>query len=371
MIHLLCGNGRSGKSHSATEYYLIPYLKAGRTIVTNIPLRLPDGSEWDGSSDKPLLLHDYPDGQIIFFNKMDPISSVPGSDEFDQSFFMDFDRFPKGSVFVIDECWRYWPAGLRQDKLSIKNKEFFKEHGHRAGSDGFTTEIVLITQSHKDLATFVLSLVDKTFYTTKLDMLGAKGSYHLDIHQKVPKSETQKGYKTQKGTYKESVYKYYISHTDSDAEDSTGREEIQGDRSSFLKQFIVKISLLLILLVVAFIFVKDIFSVDEEVSNVEVTVSDDGNSVHSENKTEKKRTAELEDFAIPGQGIVYITGYLKTPSLIHFFKTSTGYTFTSDQLRSMGYRLQVKSLCIVTVTDYNDLQMVARCGQGALSKEGK
>ncbi|QIB64057.1 zonular occludens toxin domain-containing protein [Kineobactrum salinum] len=79
----------SGKSYSVVEHVILPALRAGNIVWTNIPMD-PD-------------LMDSEFGGLL---KQFKISEI----EENQNWFQE--TFTPGATIVIDEAWRLWPAGL-------------------------------------------------------------------------------------------------------------------------------------------------------------------------------------------------------------------------------------------------------------------
>lgn len=88
---------------------------------------------------------------------------------------------PAGALIVIDECWRYWPQGMKADVIPEEQKEFFAMHRHRTG-DGLSTDIVLVTQDLQQVAAYVRNLVEKTYRMRKLTALGTRQRYRVDAY---------------------------------------------------------------------------------------------------------------------------------------------------------------------------------------------
>lgn len=196
---ILCYSGRvgSGKSYSAVAYTLIPALKAGRKIVTNLPLKMEE------------ILKDYPKADIELFKIYDV----------DDTFF-DLEQCPHraGAVWIVDEAWKRWPQGQRVDLMHKAHGSFFAEHRHYVGEDGYSTEIVIVCQSLSQLSAFIRELVDTTFITSKLDKVGASNKFRVDIYsggQVIGRPDYHQLISKEFGSYSENFWRYYQSHTKS------------------------------------------------------------------------------------------------------------------------------------------------------------
>lgn len=197
-IDLYAGKPRSGKSYSVTEHVIIPSLKEGRHVITNIPL------------EREQLLADYPAGQITQVQK-------GWENEPDWA-----DGIPNGAVLIMDECWRRWKSGQKVTQANPKDLELFKEHGHRVDDDGKTLRVVLVTQFASDLPSWLREMVDQMYFSTKLAAAGAKNRFRVDIYEGAPtgaKIPQNLLIRSTFGSYKPEIYKYYRSATQSSTGD--------------------------------------------------------------------------------------------------------------------------------------------------------
>ena len=150
----------SGKSYSAVSEVILPALKDGRKIFTNIPL----------------VIDQLPPGASELAVQFDMQDLIDNPNWFD-------DKFEPGAIILIDELWRLWPSGLKANNALEQHKEFLSMHRHKVGSNGRSSEIYLLTQDLSQIANFARVLVDKTYRTTKLDVIGKPNSYRVDIFQ--------------------------------------------------------------------------------------------------------------------------------------------------------------------------------------------
>lgn len=194
-IQFFCGRPGSGKSYGVIENVLLPALKLARPIYTNIPLNMD------------AIAVDFPDSfaEIVCFNNED----VTG--EFLMS-------MTGGAVIILDECWRWFPAGQRVNDVDQNFKEFFAEHRHKVGVGGLTQEIVLVSQSPSQIAKFVRDLIDSTVLTIKNNGAGSDKTFSVKIFSACIQSIDRTGEANQTGIgrYKPEIFKYYKSHTKSD-----------------------------------------------------------------------------------------------------------------------------------------------------------
>lgn len=231
-----------GKSYGVTEHVIIPSVKEGRHVVTNIPLEREE------------LLADFgtPDSQI---------TQLP-EDWFERPDMADF--VPAGSVLVLDELWRRWPAGLKANQANLADKALLAEHRHRVDEQGRSMRIVLVTQDLSQVAAWVRILVEQTYKMTKLTAVGSTKKFRVDIYrgaptgQNIPKSHL---IRQMFGQYKPEVYRYYKSATQS-ATGNVGDESKADRRGNLLKSPFIIFSLVapIILIPLLIWYVVGIFS---------------------------------------------------------------------------------------------------------------
>lgn len=182
----------SGKSYSVVKFSILPSLKQGRQVITNIPLTE--------------LAHDQFPGQI---------RQLPHDWYNDEAL---FESVPHGSVVVLDELWRRWPKGMPATKVPFRDKEFLAEHRHLVDEAGNSTRIVLVTQDLDQIAAFATMLVDTTYQSVKLSALGSNKRFRVDIYsgaakgQRPPKSRLLRSVFDK---YEKTIHQYYQSATKS------------------------------------------------------------------------------------------------------------------------------------------------------------
>lgn len=209
----------SGKSYSAVALQIIPALKAGRKITTNMPIK------------QDLLETDYDaKGRIRTFTTQE-IEANPER-------LMEI--CPEGWILILDETWRLFPAGWQVSKIPDAYKTFMAEHRHRVDEDGNSTNVVLVTQDLAQISAFARQLVETTYVTTKLTTLGLQKRYRVDVYSGAvtgDKATEQRRLRQIFGTYEPKIYRYYTSHTQSlaKAEGTTQEGSIDG-RNNILKR---------------------------------------------------------------------------------------------------------------------------------------
>lgn len=212
----------SGKSYSAVENVVIPALKAGRPVAHNLTLNEACLTAVCGHDVSRLLI------QIPMDCTASELIAIP----------------PPGAVIVIDEVWRYWPAGTKANEVPKDELKFFKEHRHRCDDQNRASEIVILDQ---DLGTgipaFLRSLIETTYLHTKQTAIGAKTRYRVEVY-----ARCQSALKPQKtallrkmlGKYKPEVFNCYSSHTQAVNVGEAGLEQMPDDRANVWRSWPVR-----------------------------------------------------------------------------------------------------------------------------------
>jgi zona occludens toxin len=183
----------SGKSYNAVANVIIPGLEKGRRVVTNIPLNAE------------LIEEKGYRGQLVQFDSAD----------YQEKGFIETYVAPNhGALYVLDEVWRLWPSGLQQSKMPKDQQQWLAEHRHHTGEDGFTDEIILVTQGLGQIAAPVRQLVESQYRHTKLTSAGSKKAFTVKVYQGGDVNPRDSDMVNQlHGKYSPKVFQWYKSHT--------------------------------------------------------------------------------------------------------------------------------------------------------------
>ena len=251
-IALMTGRPGSGKSYEAVAYAIMPALAAGRRVVTNIPLdiqtigvilgkqitssgwALPDAlacsdaaarlaadaylNENGREADSALLdsveraiadigdpaamrlaAWDEPAADVLYFpsdvwhtpakpGKGDAARGWQTATHVRAIWFRTALETP-GALFALDEMWRLWPSGQLQATVPVDERSFLAEHRH-AVADGRSQEIVMLSQSRRNMASWPLAQVDHWVQLNKLNKLGLSNGYKTRIWDGVERDAT-------------------------------------------------------------------------------------------------------------------------------------------------------------------------------------
>lgn len=220
MINGLEGIPGSGKSYEAVVFHVLPALKAGRRVITNLPLLVPVlealdpcyvdlvelrtksqpvRGNWDAEG-----VDDKGNGQAYTLYAAgyvaEPVRNVPifGS-VWDYYSEWKHPESGRGPLFIIDETHLALPAmGTSQEVI-----EWFKLHRH------FNCDVLLATQSFRDINQPIARLMAMLIKCRSADILGKPDSYVRKVHGgyrgAVISTETRK--------YEKQYFGLYRSHT--------------------------------------------------------------------------------------------------------------------------------------------------------------
>lgn len=232
-VFAVVGLPGSGKTYSVVEHHIFPALRQHRCVVTNVPLK------WD------LVRAQFPGCDLRQVN-VETWVTEPDRIEGD---------CPAGSVIVLDEVWRLWPAGARADKIPEAFRSFLAEHRHRMNQAGDSQQIVLVTQDLKQISAFARQQVEQTFRCVKLSFVGASKRFRVDVFQgpaEGPNPPVSLRLRQMLGRYDKRVFGFYVSHTMSEAGDGVSvNESAMDDRGNVLKRPLLMLTPVIIVLLVA------------------------------------------------------------------------------------------------------------------------
>lgn len=220
MINGIEGIPGSGKSYEAVVYHVLVALQVGRRVITNLPLLVDMFAAIDPSYRALLELRRRPrpvlgtwdaervdeDGKGEAFELFpDGRKQAPGEGVSVFGHVWDFyttwkhPETGQGPLFIIDECHVPFPS-VGTDKSVV---EWFKLHRH------FNVDVLLMTQSFRDMNQPVARLIAMLVICRKADILGKKGTYIRKV---------KAGYRgavisTEERPYKPQFFPLYKSHT--------------------------------------------------------------------------------------------------------------------------------------------------------------
>ncbi|MGF1868450.1 zonular occludens toxin domain-containing protein [Photobacterium indicum] len=195
MINLIIGRPGGGKSYEAVKFHILPAIKAGRKIITNLPLNLDTFIQVFGADVSKLITivkTEYDD----FGNLNRPFSKVED--------YQDEWRSDDGAIaplVVVDEAHMVIPT----TGTDVKLLEFLSMHRH------YGYDIIYISQSDRKLHRDVRDMTQMQYRCSKNTALGSQQTYT----QKVQDGCRGAVVNTNQRRYEESIFKFYKSHTGS------------------------------------------------------------------------------------------------------------------------------------------------------------
>lgn len=219
-INAYTGLMGSGKSYECVSSVIVPAIKNGRRVVTNVDgidsdaIRAYCQEKWGIEPDKL--------GHVVHCK----------NDDVHKADFLPFggnlDTFCQpGDIICIDEAWRFWGTDC---KLLAEHKVFFREHRHFVDpTTKVCCDLVLMVQDIGDLHRTLKVVVELTFKTTKIKTLGWDKTYRVEMWE---------GYKltikgrvaVQNKRYDPAIFPLYSSY-----QGGTGKEMRVDDRQNVLK----------------------------------------------------------------------------------------------------------------------------------------
>lgn len=240
-INAYTGLMGSGKSYEVVENVILPALRSGRRVVTNVAnLQQEDIRAYlvEKFEADPVKL-----GQIVQVSNDDierkdffPVEVQPG-EESPPSIVQ------PGDLVVVDECWRWWSAGA---KIAPQHMTFFRMHRHFVHPDTkISCDLVLVVQDIGDLDRKLKVVVEYTYRMSKHKALGLTKRYRVDIF---PSYKTRGSpIRSLQRQYNKEIFKLYQSY--SQGGEGGGNEVAIDDRSNIFKGALFRIVLPALLVV--------------------------------------------------------------------------------------------------------------------------
>lgn len=321
----------SGKSYGVMQNVIIPALKSGRNVFTNIPV-----------NDEKL---------IELYNKT--TNKINYDDLKENPYYFQTEIIP-GSVVIFDECWRLWPSGLKANAAQEGHKSFLAEHRHMVGEDGNSTEIVLVTQDLSQVASFARVLVETTFRSEKLSRVGSKNKFRIDVYHG-PVAGANPPVKNRDrqiyGQYKKDVYELYSSHTMSKT-GLAGNESKIDNRSNVLKSGFFIFAPILIIILGAYFYYGFTEVTDYYTDSNELNTTENIQAVTPNNTVQKQETnlqPEIRDF-LSNKQIFIDWNNSNSRAITYIFRVKDGnyeYVLKTKDIQKMGYELESITQCLV------------------------
>ncbi|POB48705.1 zonular occludens toxin domain-containing protein [Vibrio vulnificus] len=204
-LNILVGRPGSGKSYESVVYHVIPALKDGRKVVTNLPLNLEHFKQVFG--DDVLELIDIREDKYNKENGV--IKALSRPEDFTQEEWQN--EQGQGPLFVIDECHFQFPKtgrGKQAQESLLDCLEYFSMHRH------YGHDVLFMTQSLGKLNKDLRDMIEIQYIVSKHTAAGSQKSYTQKVMDGA--SGRPSCVNTKVRTYKKEFFPFYKSHTKSD-----------------------------------------------------------------------------------------------------------------------------------------------------------
>lgn len=194
-IVAITGRPGGGKSYEAVRYHIIPAIKEGRKVITNIPLNISHIKLIYSDIDESLIevrqfgFHDYGD--------LRPFSTP-------KEFTDETWRHPDtnvGALFVIDEAHLSLPSQGTPKPIC----EYMTMHRH------YGVDIVFVTQNLRQMNRDIVNLIEVVYRCSKNRILGFDDRYT----KKVQDGNRGEVLNVEQRVYDPEYFRFYQSHTHS------------------------------------------------------------------------------------------------------------------------------------------------------------
>ena len=163
------GEPGAGKTYEVVSEVILPALRTGRRVVSNIR-----GLNFDEMRAFLLVEEGVAEASIGAFRLVEV--EEPGRPNF---FCTDANKattVQPGDLVVLDECWRWFAPGMPINPAMF---EFFRMHRQFTDANGTSCDVVLISQSIQDIDRKVRVVVEKHFRMEKYKEFGVKKLYSV------------------------------------------------------------------------------------------------------------------------------------------------------------------------------------------------
>jgi len=363
MINAITGRPGGGKSYEAVAFHIIPALKDGRKVITNVAVNLDHFVKVFGEEVRELLI--VIDGQLNEYGSSDrPFSKIADYQD-------DWrDEHGRAALYVIDEAHTVLPArGCPTDIL-----EFYSMHRHHG------IDITLMTQNLRKVHRDIKDMIEVQYYCVKNTAMGSSKSYTRKVKNGANGTVLNEGIRT----YKKDYFPFYQSHT---ASNVTVQEALAKDIKPLWKQWQMWLGPLLIIGGLGYFFSSGGFFAGmgekkdkPKVQQTDVQVKTDDSSPAPAAPPEGQPSNQ--DFGALSGFDLWASGYSKQISYISRSKAVSEidvdltfyriyidvyqddfklFSFDHMELEKIGYQFAVLAECVYKVT-WKEATRIVVCG---------
>jgi zona occludens toxin len=208
----------SGKSYAMLAEVIVPAVRAGRRVLTNVSGTNPDAVIDYCAKKWPNDVGHFGSVVLVEGEKTTEPGFFPNSDDPEAESVLQ-----PGDLFVFDEVRMYWP---RRGRFSPEIMKFLRYHRHFVDTDtGQSTDVVLASQLITDYHADYRGIIERNYKFKKLKTLGRPTNYVWSMWEG---SDQRKGEAVANGggTYRKEIYALYSSYiTGAGKETGTDRRE--------------------------------------------------------------------------------------------------------------------------------------------------
>lgn len=371
MINLLIGPPGGGKSYEAVVFHILPALKSGRKVITNLPVNVEMFRALD---------HRYADLLEVRTVSLDG-SSRPFSVIADYG---DPWRHPDpknacGPLYVIDEAHECLPAGgFRTPGIPKEVGEWFATHRHEFA------DVLIITQAHGNVAKEVTSRIQLVYRVKKAVALGRMASYIRKVQDGLRGEVVD----FQERPYEKQYFSLYTSHTRAITKGNEAAASDVSPRFIIFKRAGYAV-ILLGLLLVGYTGCSSASKVSKKNQEAAARMAQGRAAAEGPRAPSREVPTPASAVAIasapqlaasvpesqnhaqpvshPFQGLgIHVAGSIRSESrqLYQFALSQNGQAIsyiTGDDLREAGYSLDVVSDCVAKIKYQDQTPFFARC----------
>ncbi len=196
-----------GKSYQVVSVVILGGLKAGRRVITNIPVipeaidefLIKEGLEPEKMGEIIQVTHEeiaqahfFPTKKQIESKESEHINTV----------------VQPGDLVVIDEAWEHYGTDKKVEQATF---EYLRYHRHDTHPEtGVAADIILLSQDIYDIHSKIRSIIEMTVMTTKAKHIGMDSGYRIDIFDKT--FLRRKPASTRIGIYEKKYFALYKSY---------------------------------------------------------------------------------------------------------------------------------------------------------------
>lgn len=232
----------SGKSYEVVTSVILPAIKKGRRVVTNIAgLNLEEFSKITSIQKDQIHIvsvsHEQVETTDFWLTDNSSNTTV----------------IQPGDLVCLDEIWRFYD-GFKQPHECCMN--FVRMHRHFTNPEtGVTCDLVLITQDVMDIGPKVRRVVEETYRMSKLTVIGRPDRYRVDVFSGGARKDKLRSLQRK---YNPELFCLYKSHSQQSTDSADANETNVDDRGNILNgglfKYVIPLAILMVICSGYFVF---------------------------------------------------------------------------------------------------------------------